>query len=191
VHAVVNQVASQLARVPAITEAARANRLLLCGHSYGGAICEVLAAYLRHMNSTFSGGILTFGSPKPAAVGFAKLLKGFQMLRWMNSYDPVPQLPANRHQCPGLCVGVPDVVLNLWERFVHPLVGLVLSPSGRSVYRQDVPRGSATATTADMIAWATTGVGIIGSAHGTWNYIRTLAAYQQSLNNSPTIVVGG
>lgn len=68
-------------------------RILLCGHSAGGAGCAVLAAMYLDANPGRSVALLTFGCPRPGDLRLRALLSKMQVRHIANVGDPVPGLP--------------------------------------------------------------------------------------------------
>ena len=67
-------------------------RLILCGHSLGGAVATIIAS---HLQPSFPHlGLITFGSPRP---GGRRFRDRFQVphLRYVHGDDIVPHLPSN------------------------------------------------------------------------------------------------
>ena len=66
-------------------------RLILCGHSLGGAVATIIAS---HLQPSFPHlGLITFGSPRP---GGRRFRDRFQVphLRYVHGDDIVPHLPS-------------------------------------------------------------------------------------------------
>ena len=83
-------------------------RLILCGHSLGGAVATIIAS---HLQPSFPHlGLITFGSPRP---GGRRFRDRFQVphLRYVHGDDIVPHLPSNllgfRHVVPAKELPIP------------------------------------------------------------------------------------
>lgn len=70
-----------------------ATRMVLIGHSYGGAVCAVIAARLRINDPVRRVEMVTFGRPKPGDQRMADLLGTLRQAHWAAWDDPVPWLP--------------------------------------------------------------------------------------------------
>lgn len=64
-------------------------RLFLTGHSLGGALATICAAYFRNKNPL----LITFGSPKVGTRKFWQYVKNINHIRWVNTYDIVCKIP--------------------------------------------------------------------------------------------------
>ena len=76
-------------------------RLILCGHSLGGAVATIIAS---HMQDHFPHlGLVTFGSPRPGGRKFRDRLQ-VEHKRFVHGLDVVPHLPSSllgfRHTVP-------------------------------------------------------------------------------------------
>lgn len=70
----------------------RPSPIILCGHSYGGAIA-IAAAVLLAKRGITDIQVLTFGSPCVGTEQFYWHLAGMPVIRYMCHDDPVPDLP--------------------------------------------------------------------------------------------------
>lgn len=76
-------------------------KIVLTGHSLGGAACYIVAAKLVQDGVGLTG-VVTFGSPRPGDALFgAHLESRFKLMktdhqRWVNCNDPVPHVPPAR-----------------------------------------------------------------------------------------------
>lgn len=90
--------------------------LLLCGHSYGGAVALLLAAAAKHFGTVRDLSILTFGSPKPGNAGVREILTGLQQVHCVNEGDPVPKVPFPLLDL-GAVFNMPE--LSYWHRLAN------------------------------------------------------------------------
>lgn len=67
----------------------------LYGHSLGGMFAECVASEADSYGITI-GSIFTYGTPKPAQVGYFSAPRNLRRFRWMADGDPVPLLPFGR-----------------------------------------------------------------------------------------------
>lgn len=67
--------------------------IYLCGHSYGAAIAQLVAAMLRPGNPDLSINILTFGMPCVGDDRINRILGKAYYVHYRNLGDPVPGLP--------------------------------------------------------------------------------------------------
>ncbi|CAI8817240.1 MULTISPECIES: lipase family protein [Pseudomonas] len=69
-------------------------KLIICGHSLGGAITLLLSEMLRRRKGFDYGIVLyTYGSPRAADATFVKGAKALTHYRMVNHNDPVPSVP--------------------------------------------------------------------------------------------------
>ncbi|AZD22439.1 Lipase family protein [Pseudomonas chlororaphis subsp. aurantiaca] len=69
-------------------------KLIICGHSLGGAITLLLSEMLRRRKGFDYGIVLyTYGSPRAADATFVKDAKALTHYRMVNHNDPVPSVP--------------------------------------------------------------------------------------------------
>jgi hypothetical protein len=64
-------------------------KLFLTGHSLGGALAIICAAYFRNKNPM----LITFGSPKVGTRKFWHYVKNINHIRWANTYDIICKIP--------------------------------------------------------------------------------------------------
>jgi pimeloyl-ACP methyl ester carboxylesterase len=67
-------------------------RLILCGHSLGGAVATIIASHLQDRFPYL--GLVTFGSPRPGGRKFRDRLQ-VPHLRYVHGDDIVPHLPSS------------------------------------------------------------------------------------------------
>lgn len=70
-----------------------ATRIVLVGHSYGGAVCMVIAARLLIANPSRKVELLTFGAPKAGDDRLIELTDPLTQIHYANENDPVPFFP--------------------------------------------------------------------------------------------------
>jgi pimeloyl-ACP methyl ester carboxylesterase len=77
-------------------------RIIVVGHSLGGAVASLLCARLRLGNDTRTIQLLTCGSPSPGDERLIVLLRTLQIVTLQNDGDVVLNLPANLSDLPFL-----------------------------------------------------------------------------------------
>lgn len=164
-------------------------RVVIAGHSIGGATGIVLAAHLHVDTSLRSVSVITFGSPRPGPDFFTRGLATIDLARWMTTHDPVPQVPPRQNQAP-----LWFALLNNRERlnanrYVQPHGGLVIDSDG-SVQDLDVPPVAEFATLqGNLGAWILLSWGGEETVHGLPTYQRRL--FLRSQEPVPPVFQGG
>lgn len=70
-------------------------KILICGHSLGGAIALILSQMLRNrLGFTYEILLYTYGSPRAGDAAFVKAAESLVHHRMVNHNDPVPSVPA-------------------------------------------------------------------------------------------------
>ncbi len=69
-------------------------KILVCGHSLGGAVALLLAAWLRK-HVTPEVILYTYGAPRSGDAAFIESARGLVHHRIVNHSDPVPSIPAS------------------------------------------------------------------------------------------------
>lgn len=86
----------------------RAQHLIICGHSLGGAVATIIAAALQDQIPSLD--LITFGSPRPGGRKFRQRLR-VPHHRYVHGNDVVPHLPSPllgfRHTAPALQLEIP------------------------------------------------------------------------------------
>ncbi len=120
--------------------------LMLCGHSYGGAVVTAAAGFAATLGGFNRIALTTFGAPKVYGDKMNKRLNSVNVCRWMNLADPVPALPPSQGE-----VGIP---LKIFKRlgldlFLPPL----RQPKGGRIIMYDgrITPGNTTKITPTML----------------------------------------
>ncbi|WP_440973758.1 lipase family protein [Pseudomonas koreensis] len=70
-------------------------KLLICGHSLGGAITLLLAEMLRRRSEDYNIQLYTYGAPRAGDTVFTKAAAPLVHYRMVNHNDPVPSVPGS------------------------------------------------------------------------------------------------
>ena len=73
---------------------AKSKKLFITGHSLGGAVATILAAYLKEQGC--DPVLYTYGSPRVGNEGFVKAYSAITHYRHVYHRDPVPMIPTKR-----------------------------------------------------------------------------------------------
>lgn len=68
-------------------------KLLICGHSLGGAVALLLSEMLRRRSESYTIQLYTYGAPRAADANFAKGASDLVHYRMVAHNDPVPSVP--------------------------------------------------------------------------------------------------
>ncbi|WP_419709227.1 lipase family protein [Pseudomonas sp. NFX224] len=68
-------------------------KLLICGHSLGGAVALLLAEMLRRRTENYTLQLYTYGAPRAGDANFVKSAEPLVHYRMVNHNDPVPSVP--------------------------------------------------------------------------------------------------
>lgn len=119
----------------------KAERTILYGHSFGGAVVEAIAWLLVQKGYPLKRmQVATAGSPRPGLSSLAQALS-FDGCRWMTPDDPVPYFPL--HDDESLNRVAPAALLQSGNsnEYVHPYTGCLVTNEGKMIF-QSLPRSS-------------------------------------------------
>lgn len=106
------------------------------GHSFGGAVGQLVADQLQRMQLTNSVSIFTYGSPRPGGLFARKALERFQTFRYFFDNDLVVRNPPHSTEYPILSYFLPLQALVNVDSQVQPEKGYVLPSSGPMVRQE-------------------------------------------------------
>lgn len=149
-------------------------RVVLTGHSLGGAACSVLAGLLLQSLPALQIDVLTFGSPKPGDKALVETLLKTGSCRIENDDDPVPYMAPTEQNLNGFAAVFlgPTIVANL-GKWKHP--------RGRYVLWNDGSRSAGDPVQPDidvigdlLVSWFNGDPGPNLPAHDMAEYVRRL-----------------
>ncbi|MHC8349100.1 lipase family protein [Pseudomonas sp. RT4P38] len=70
-------------------------KLMICGHSLGGAVALLLSEMLRRSSEGYNIQLYTYGAPRAGDANFAKGAAPLVHYRMVNHNDPVPSVPGS------------------------------------------------------------------------------------------------
>ncbi|MBC3385495.1 lipase family protein [Pseudomonas sp. SWRI179] len=70
-------------------------KLLICGHSLGGAVALLLSEMLRRRPEGYTLQLYTYGAPRAADATFTKNAEALVHYRMVNHNDPIPSVPGS------------------------------------------------------------------------------------------------
>lgn len=115
-----------------------ASRFVLIGHSYGAAICQVLATKVRLATPTRRVELVTYGCPKPGDDRLRDINAPMRQINWVNEGDPVPYLPPRGATFFELFALIPSLLFKQWLRYERPAALTVLKHDGTIDYTNGV-----------------------------------------------------
>lgn len=127
-----------------------AGRIVLCGHSYGGAVCMVLAARMMTADPNRLVEILTLGAPAPGDDRLHNLIELLAQRHYANERDPIPYLPPSGFAAPWLLPVLGVLLLIQWGKFERAPKVKQITRDGRfiDVRADDLPDALITAAAA-------------------------------------------
>jgi hypothetical protein len=109
-------------------------KVIVCGHSLGGAIATLLAEALRRDTKKYDVLLYTYGSPRAGDADFVKGAAELAHHRMVNNNDPIPSVPApwmNTRKS----IWVPGVIISFVTAPLGALIFAIgLSRTGGSPY---------------------------------------------------------
>ncbi|WP_426200838.1 lipase family protein [Pseudomonas sp. TWP3-1] len=109
-------------------------KIIICGHSLGGAIATLLAEALRQGSKKYDILLYTYGSPRAGNADFVKGASELAHHRMVNDNDPIPSVPAlwmNTRKS----IWVPGVIISFISGpFGAMIFGVGISQIGGSSY---------------------------------------------------------
>lgn len=107
-----------------------ASRIVLAGHSYGGAVVDVLAAIMLIADPDRNIELLTIGAPKPGDRRLIDILNPLRQTHYANERDPIPFLPPQGMDLAGLNPIVNLALAANWRLFARPRHTVLISEGG-------------------------------------------------------------
>lgn len=94
-------------------------RIVLTGHSYGGAVCVVLAAKIRIANPARTVEMLTIGAPQAGDQRLVDLVEPLRQMHYANERDPIPFLPPRGLTFAAFIPFIGPALALLWPKFAR------------------------------------------------------------------------
>lgn len=118
-----------------------AGRIVLTGHSFGGAVAMVLAAKMLAADSNRLVELLTLGAPSPGDQRLIDLIAPLFQVHYANEQDPIPYLPPRGLTFAGLLPVIGPVLALFWPTFARVPVQRTITEDGKFVDQrtEDLP----------------------------------------------------
>ena len=154
-------------------------RILLVGHSLGGAIASVLARRLMVRYPTAQIEVCTYGAPRAFRSVGAQAMRSVATTRWMTDEDPVPLLPFRPGDSTLTNFIVGQIVGNRWFAFRHTHGGRSIS-AAEWVTINDLPPTAVLSPGTSVAAWLFNQVGGANNYHALTTYVSRLVPQTSS-----------
>lgn len=164
-------------------------RIIVAGHSLGGAASVVIA---KRLNSTLSIGsvsCITYGAPRCGPSSFADSVSTMDIARWMCDDDPVPHVPPRQNEAPLYFCTMTNLGRTNANRYVQCYGGLQIFRHGE-VSDADVSSAAAVDIQFNLGAWLVSLVRGLDSPHTISNYSARLQSYRAATLGDP-VYIGG
>lgn len=112
-------------------------RILVIGHSYGGAIAALLAARFRYAQPNRLIDVLTYGSAQPGDADIALLVESCNHRRVTCFGDPVPEMPPNPIHWPWVIPLIPFPVAQAWGFYFQPRGQALIAVDGTYTFSEE------------------------------------------------------
>lgn len=127
-------------------------RVVIAGHSMGGAIAQALLLRFKTEGISSSVSCVTLGSPKigpPTCVG---LFNSYDLQRWMCTEDPVPHVPPTVEQSPLFAAVIGPTGRSLIQQYCQARGGARLAADG-TIESADLTHALSPTIQIDLAAW--------------------------------------
>lgn len=127
-------------------------RVILAGHSLGGAAALPMALRMQRNAAVVDISIISYGSPRPGPFTFATACDRLDIARWMGFDDPVPAIPPRENQAPLTFSLLSPQTALVWNSYTQTRGGLLMLIDGTTV-NADVPAIAALGLETSLAAW--------------------------------------
>ena len=152
---------------------------ILLGHSYGGAIVQVLAILLKMAGMVSNFRIVTYGSPRAGDLEFTYGLPILNNRRLMCAFDPVPRFPAHFDEAPLTSAVLGIGVVASWQNYAQGPGGTILFDDG-SMRKAELPLARVPDAGLSLVEWLTNSNFFGGAQHSETHYLDALTVAAQT-----------
>jgi len=153
------------------------DRLILVGHSWGGAAAQVLAAQLAWSGVSRDIQCLTFGSPKIGNSGLVQLLRAATCLRLMTSTDAVADSPPTISEAPVLYASTPFLLSLVYSQYMNGPGGVEVAQDGTATARPS-PSSVSWGVVDNLYAAASGSLGPFAPSHWMGAYLSAMSSWR-------------
>jgi pimeloyl-ACP methyl ester carboxylesterase len=150
------------------------NDLVVVGHSYGGALAEIVAANYKSVFPPAKVQCLALGAPRIGGLSLGAAMDQIDLIRINNVADPIPRFPPHFNEAPVAMLALGFGATLSFNLYVQPGGGLVLLPTGQLII-QDLPTLNAPIQDVNLLTWLAGANGLASSEHSYKTYAARLA----------------
>jgi hypothetical protein len=155
------------------TGLAPSHDLVVAGHSYGGALAQIVAARLRAQVPNSKVQCLSLGAPRIADGSLNDQLHDVSLARIFNEGDLIVRFPPHLDEAPIAMLALGLAVTLAFNVYVQPGGGLVLDSLG-DLREQDVPVLNWPIQDANLLTWLAGANGYGSNEHSYKTYAKRL-----------------
>ena len=156
------------------------DKVRLVGHSYGGAIVQIVRSKMSNMLRAGGSMTYTYGAPKPDYRGNRGSYNPNDVVRVFQDTDPVPNLPPSIEELAGYWRLLRNTEATAWNRFTQMVDGYVVLADGSMRVATNPTLKSAIDYFQTLAAWIT-GITAFGAD------VHSLLSYQRILSLVPEV----
>lgn len=149
------------------------------GHSYGGAVGEVMMDYLCNVRDFSNVQCASYGAPRPGTAVFQQRMERLSNTRWFTGDDPVRFIPPHLDEAPSAVLFAPAQLWRGMNQQVQCPSGWELQSDGRIVSTEGNPTRTHAVFTS-VASWIADAGGFRSEEHSPRAYMNRLGAAIQS-----------
>jgi hypothetical protein len=154
--------------------------VVIVGHSYGGAIAEVLLADLASGSTGTQFQLLTLGAPRAGDTTLTAVIAPWPQLRIMNYDDTVPFFPPHFDEAPIGTFAIGFLAAYQLSQYVQTGGGAILTFDGLLV-PATLPVIIAPIADVTLLAWALDANSFLSNGHFYRTYLQRLGLFNQPI----------
>lgn len=111
-------------------------KVIVCGHSFGGAVGMGVAAAVANNNNTGGVSCVSYGAPRPGNAKLSTLLRQVQNVRYYFADDPVRWIPPRCTESPVIHLPLSASQSNRIQTQQQPITGCQVALDGSQVWSE-------------------------------------------------------